>query len=554
MKGLLSLFLLFMLSTPTLSLAKDLVEEQLDRGIRNSEPYSYSLIRQSRTNNAEAQRLLKEALRYSPDLPAVYFELSKASFSFSSKGFFETVDYMLRGIAAYRQNFWWSFTMIGSLFISLVLSFIVSMIIIIIIRLPHDLPLLSHDIKELRAKALLLIVLFSAIISPLFLIGSALIIIGLYFKKWDRIVVYLYLLFLLALPWVLNISSMFINALASSDLKAIVQVNESKGNRYALSVLKETDDNVARFSYALALKREGRYDEAINILNKLISDKADARLYNNLANCYAAKNNMERAKEFYKKSIELKPLTAALYNLSQISRETFDFITGEEFFLSAQRQDAEAVSRFMSIFGRNPNRFVIDENLPLTDLWKYAKEKISDSTFGLSVIQPAFIPGIASFLITLFLILNIRIRNRAYKCRKCGAILCNKCEKRIIWGHMCIQCFGSLIKLDELNARERVARLLTVYEHQKKRRSIIKLITFIIPGSGQIYAGNILKGLLFLWLFLFFLFILVMNSILVPETSFFSHLWLNGLSLFLMAVVYFAANILTRGGIAAGWL
>lgn len=555
MKRVLLQMFLCLLLIPSMSSGKDLYEEQLDKGIRNSESYSYLLIKQSKANSAKSKIMLKEALKYSPDLPAGYFELSKNSFSFSPEGMFTAFDYMLQGIAAYKRNFWWLFMMAGSLFISVLLSFIISMVILILIRLTGDIPLLSHDINEANNKALLLLILIVAIISPLFLIGGLLIIIGLYMKKWDRVTVYLYLLFLIISPWLFNTASMFFNAPSSGKLKAVVQVNESKGNRYALSILKGRDDPVELFSYALALKREGGYNKAMDIYNKLIAKSPDPRLYNNLANCYVAINDIEKAKELYKKSIELQPFPSALYNLSEVSRETFDFEKGAEYFQSAQMLDRNAVSRFRAIFSMNPNRVVMDESLPVSTLWEYADVKTTRaSTLVLSTVPPALMPLIAFFMVILFYIFTRRFKHTAYRCKRCGSILCNKCEKRILWGRMCLQCYRSLIKLDELDAKERIARVLTVYEYQKMRRDIIKIISFIIPGSGQIYAGNVLYGLLFLWPFLFFLFIPITNLIFAPETSYCSHNWLSWGSFLLMAIVYFMSNIITRRRLAKGWL
>ncbi|MDH5202264.1 MAG: tetratricopeptide repeat protein [Nitrospirota bacterium] len=555
MKKLFSLIFLSLLLIPVLSSGEDLYEEQLNKGIRNSEPYAYVLIKQSKADTAHAKEILRKALRYSHDLPAVYFELSKASFSFSIDGIFESVDYMLQGISAYHRNFWWSFTIVGSLYMSVIISFIISVIIIIVIGLSSDLPLLSHDIKEVKTKVLLLLVLASALAGPIFLIGSLLFLLGLYLKKWDRIVIYLYLLFLLISPLVFKTISMFFNAPASHELKAVVQVNESKDNKYALSVLKNRNDNIARFSYALALKREGRYDEAADIYKKLILKNPDPKLYINLANCYVGLNDIERAKEYYRKSIEMKPLPSAYYNLSQVLRESLDFVKGEENFFAAQKLDHEAVSRFQAIFGKNPNRFVIDESMPVSTLWIYAQGKTRDvSTMGLSIIPSIGMSVIAIFLMVLFYVVNRRVKHRSYRCKRCGTILCNKCEKHILWGRMCIQCYRSLVKLDELDAKERVARLLTVYEYQKRRRDKIKFISFILPGLAQIYAGDVLYGLLFLWTFLFFLCIPVMNSIFLTETFSFSHLWLYWSSLVLMIAVYFLSNIITRRRLAKGWL
>jgi tetratricopeptide (TPR) repeat protein len=539
-----------------MSSGDDLYEEQLNRGIINSEPYSYLLIKEARANAEKADSILKKALRYSPDLPAVYFELSRSDFSFAPEGIFKAVDYTLQGVTAYKRNFWWLFTIVGSLFTSAILAIVGSIIVIVLVRLPVDLPLLSHDIKEEKNRALLLLlILVSALACPIFLMGGILIIIGLYMKKWDRVSVYLYLGFLLISPWLLNTASTFFNTAVSGEIKAVVQVNESMGNRYALSVLKGKDNPVELFSYALAMKREGGYDEAINIYNELIANKPGPKLYNNLANCYFAINDIEKAKELYRKSIQLQPVATAFYNLSEVSRETLDFEKGDEYFLSAQKLDRDAVSMFRRIFSRNPNRFVIDENLPMSTIWGYAEEKATRaSTIDLSIVPPALMPVIALLMVILFYIFTGRVKYKAYRCKRCGTILCNKCEKHILWGRMCLQCYRSLIKLDELDAKERIARLLTVYEYQKGRRDIIKVLSFIMPGSGQIYAGNVLYGLLFLWPFLFLLFIPITNLIFIPETYHFSHTWLSLCSLLLMLVVYFVSNILTRRRLAKGWL
>lgn len=168
MKKIFLVSFLFWLLVPSMVSGENLYEEQLDRGIKNSEPYSYLLIKQSKADNARAVSMLKDALKYSPDLPAVYFELSKASFSLSPEGMFESVDYMLQGISAYKRNFWWLFTVTGSLFTSAILSFVVAMIIVVLIRLIVDTPLLTHDISESRDKAPLLFVLLVAVISPFF--------------------------------------------------------------------------------------------------------------------------------------------------------------------------------------------------------------------------------------------------------------------------------------------------------------------------------------------------------------------------------------------------
>ncbi|RPJ04297.1 MAG: tetratricopeptide repeat protein, partial [Deltaproteobacteria bacterium] len=364
-----------------------------------------------------------------------------------------------------------------------------------------------------------------------------------------------YILFLISSPLLLYMFSLVFSSSSSGEFKAVVEVNESKGNIYALSLLGNRKGPDDLFSYALALKRTGKYEQAIEIYDRLIRSDPNPLVYNNLANCYFAMNDFERAKELYLKAKDLKPLPSALYNLSQAYRETLDFNRGEENFLAAQALNREAVSQYRAIVGRNPNRIVIDETLSFSALLRHARNRVvRSSSFGLSVLPPLFIPVVALIMLIFFIISDRSFRSWAYRCTRCGKILCSRCEKHILWGHMCLQCYRSMVKIEELDSRERIARLLAVYEHRRKRRSVIKFFSFLLPGVPQIYAGRVLQGFLFLWPFVFFIFIPVFDSFFSMEMSGFSHVWLNILSLIFLTITYVLSNILTRRRIAKGWL
>jgi pentatricopeptide repeat protein len=498
---------------------------------------------------------MEEAKRLSPDLPAAYFELSKANLSFKPIGMFETVDYMLKGIMAYQKNFWWSFMLATSLFISITLSFIIAFLLIIIIRIPQEVSFLTHDILESKSRLFLLFILIFSVFGPLYLMGGILIVFSVYMKKWDKIVVYLFVFFLLLTPWIFHTFAKSLNAPTSNTLKAIVQVNESRGNEYALSVLEDSTNTVERFSYALALKRSGRYREAIDIYERLLAIGPDSRVYNNLANCYVALRDLEKAKDLYKKSISIHPMPTSLYNLSQVHRATLEFNKGEEYFLAAQKLDRDVVWDYREIYSTHPNRFVIDMGLSIGILWKYFFRNVN-GVFPITytMLPPVFWSGIALVMGALLYLANRLYRYNAYRCNRCGAILCNKCEKRLLWGNMCLPCYRSLVKLDELDSRERITRILTVYEYRKKRRDILKILAYVLPGSAQIYAGDILYGFFLLWPFLFLLFVPIMNLLFNAMSPGFSHLWINILSLFLLFILYFASNIMTRRRLAKGWL
>ena len=553
---ILTVFLFFcILLSPAVTFADEFIESQLNSGIRNSEVSSYLLLQEAKANKAQATDLLGQASAYSPDLPAVHFELAKTKFSLTYTGILYSVDHVISGINAYSKNFWWSFSLAGGAFLGLLLSFNVAILIIVIIRIFSDLPLLSHEVEESRQNIALLLVLFVlSLISPLLFLAGILVLLGLYMTRIDKALVYLFLVFLLSSPFFFRTAAQFLQVSSSGTMKAMVEVNESKGNAYALSALKSSDEPLALFSYGLALKRTGLYDEAIAAYKNLIKTKADAPVYVNLGNVYVGQNNMDEAVKSYFAAITIRPLASAYYNLSQVSREGLDFEKGNEYFSKALKIDRNAVTGYRAISGRTPNRIVADETILPSSLWDLAwKTPRKASTFNLSALPVWTISLAALLLMSAFYMMNKHAGNKAYRCRRCNEIFCPRCEKHIMWGQMCPQCFRSLIKLEEIVVKERVAQLLSIYEHQKQRRDIMRLLSFIIPGSSQVYAGKILYGFFFMWPFLFFL--------LFPFTMSFMSLdvrgthWVLTLASLLIAIIFLiTSNIFTRQRISRGWL
>jgi tetratricopeptide (TPR) repeat protein len=564
MRKLLLVLVLSLMLVPAVSRAEEFYEKQLNKGIRDSDPYGYVLLTEAQENRAEATQILNKAAMYAPDLPAVYFALAKARFSFSRAGILESVDYTIEGIDAYLRNFFWSFSFAASVYFSLLCSFVLAFVFIIMIRLFSDMKLISHDVAEGNLTSLLLLgLVVVSLPGPLFFIAGILIFLGIYMKKTDRAAVYLYLLFLVLSPLVFQQASLFINALSSGGFKAVAQVNSSQGNRYALSVLEGSEDSEGLFSYALALKREGRYEEAIAVYKKLLGKRPDPRVYVNLGNCYVGlydfveggKHYLEEAAKNYEAAIAIRPLASAYYNLSQVSREMIDFAAGNKYLRSALALDRDSVAEYSSFYARTPNRFVVDETLTDGDLWKYAGKKSgSASTFGTAVIPLPYMTFAGLLLVLFFYAINRTMKGKAYRCRKCNTVLCPACEKRLMWGQLCPQCYGSLVKLDELDVKERVARLLSIYEKQRRRKRTLKILAFSVPGFAQLYAGRILFGLIFLWPFLFCIVMPFAPGVFITESALFSHNLLRIVSWSFAGMIYLISNVITRGRLSRGWL
>jgi tetratricopeptide (TPR) repeat protein/TM2 domain-containing membrane protein YozV len=529
-----------------------LYESRLDKGLSNTEPYSYLLMERARENNGRAWELLSLAKRYSPDFPPVYFELAREDFSLSGEGVFEGLDYFRQGIRAYARNFWWEFSLVGLLYKSLILSFIFSLLFVLIVRLVMDSGLVFHDGAEDRRRLILLVVpIVLSLFGPVGLISGIFFVIGSYFRKENKAVVYASLLFFLASPILLNLGERLFSA-PSAGLRAIVAVNEGKDNEYALWVNGRKGDFASRFSYALALKREGRYEEAIEAYRSLTtrSYKQDPRVFTNLGNAYYAVGDMKAAMDSYDRSIEMRPGPAALYNLSQLYRVMLDFKKGDEYFQKAARLNPAAVSRFTSIGGPTPNRFVVDETLPISRLWEYAIEKQEGNTGTFPVVTILA----ALCAMSCFYLVDRSMRYRAHRCSRCGAIFCSRCSRTLTWGEMCPRCYRSLIKIEEVDSRERIAGLLSIHRSQARRRKVARVLSYTIPGVAQIYTGRILSGMLLLWLFLSGGILLVLSRMSIAVIVPFTHRWTALPAIAFMGLIYVVSIFSLRRRISRGWL
>lgn len=529
-----------------------LYESRLDKGIFNTEPYSYLLINKAHEDKSRAREFLESAKIYSPDLPAVYFELSKESISLSATGIFECIDYFVQGIKAYCRSFWWGFSFAGVMYTSLILSLILSLVTVLAIRIPLDAGLFLHDVTEDKKRLTLAgIVVLLSLFGPVGSITGVFILISSNIMGKNRIVLYISMLFFFLSPLLLGLIGVFLSS-PSPALRSIAAVNEGKDNRYAIENLKMETGFDSLFSYALALKREGYYKDAEEIYKGIITRSAeiDPRVYVNLGNVYYSAGNPKAAEESYKKSIDIKPLPSALYNLSQMSRERLDFVKGEEYFNEATRLDPASVSRYAALAGQGPNRLIVDETLHEPDIWEYAINKaaiFSSSSWLLNIV-------LNGIVLTICYLFSNRMKSHAKRCRRCGAVFCDNCSEAKTRHDTCPRCYASLVRIDRLNLKERMATFLLVQKRQAAKIRLARMLSYFVPGAGHIYAGEMLSGFILLWPFLFSVTVLVMQRLSFPGLAPFTHGLVVPVMVTVLGIVYFLSVFHMRKGINKGWL
>lgn len=524
--------------------AGDIYEERLNQGLRNSEPYSYLLIKRASSEPNETQRLIAEAERLSPDFPVVYFEQARLKFP----NMFQSMGDLFEGLKSYKRNFFWLFSLSGLLYTGFIIASGITILIIEIIRFSKDIPLFAHDTKESRGLLSLLVLLIGfSLIGPIGFLLILVFISGLYLRGANRIPIYIAFIFISLCPVLIKAGNLFFSE-PTPKLRTIVEVNEARGNDLALEVLNNEKDYPSMLSYGLALKRAGRFQEAVSVLSSI--EEKDLRVYNNLGNIYWAMGNASSAIEAYKKAEELGGSVRVFYNLSQIYRDSFKFSEGDEYFQRASKLNKDLVSEFTATTSREFNRFLIDETLSRGEILRLAVRD-SKAVFK-PFIPPLFISISAIILLVAFIALS-RVR-RARRCSRCLDIFCERCAKKPHREDICPTCYESIIKPVEESPKDRVAKLLRLQKRQKRTKLAVKVLSYAPPGLAQIYAGRVLDGSVYVFLFIFSITIYLLNPLIRAGLGTFSHSWLDIPMAGFSVILYIASNLSIRRRLQKGWL
>jgi len=501
----------------------DLAEYRAERGLKNLEPHSIVLTNiglkaYDEKREKEAIAFFKKAKELSPDLPTPYLYLAKANFSLSLKGFHVAWGYLLDAWRAFWNNFWWSFQVAGVLFISLFLALYASIIVVLIVLVSSKFRLYIHDIIEDRRKILLLLPsIILVFFGPIFGLIGFMMPFWTYLKRREKATVYFIAMISAVIILMLPLLSSFLGASQDKVLRSIVKINEGTHTGETPEAVIDGRGYEAIFTYALDFKRRGYRDkvnfiEAIRMYESLLNQRDDAKVHNNLANCYVGLGNYDKALGHYNKALQLTKMASTYYNLSQIYREVFNFSDAKKYYQDAIKIDPRKVAFYNSVKGMSINRFVMDEPLSNKELWSLAFKwhPYYKSSMFLGRTISFTNRGFSIFLLLLlsfaFYIYSRYISYGAYRCRRCGEIYCSRCEKRISHEDVCLKCFKTLVKVSELSPKERIEKILEIQRYRDDRNQRLKILTLILPGSGHIYYGWHAQGFLLTLSFTFFFF------------------------------------------------
>jgi len=302
----------------------------------------------------------------------------------------------------------------------------------------------------------------------------------------------------------------------------------------ALNAWKVTDPNEALYAFALGsqARRGGDLDLAERELTRAaILRPQQPWILTNLGNVYFAREDYDHARQWYEAAAGADPSAVEPhYNLAQV-------YTKELMFSEATREQAKAsglafdrVRDFSRWTAPQLNRTVMDASVPVEDLWTLARrhstwrsvsalEGNRYLTFA-STLQPAAPFGMI-FLPALFLIFAAigQIAGRSLAtlpCSNCQRVVCRRCVRRMQQRAFCDDCFRSV---KDLKSTEFTRLLLTKRDRTSARRRTLgqAVLTFVLPGAGQMLRGAALSGLVAILVMVAAGVMLISNGALVPS-------------------------------------
>ncbi len=486
-------------------------EEALNRGLRFPEP-AILYILSGRSAGGKEVRVSPQLLQLDPASPVLHFKKAEESFGLGIKDtLFNGIPALINAFKTATRDMVWFINLVLFFSVIIVFSFIFALAISAFIKIFFDIPILIHEVTERKLSFIYILIIIASGLTGLPYFATSILLIGAvhYPTRSQRICLFFCIIFLLLLPFILRTEERLLRFLSDPDMRAIYEVNEQKSNLLILLPDKNTNSPIHPFTYgsevrespeylfsrALALKKEGRLDEAIEIF-KGIADGLTAgaplwkyKVFNNLGNCLFLKGDLNGAEQYYLKAIELKKNPQTLYNLSQLFKERLDFEKGKYYYEEAMKLDADLISGFTKISSKTPNRFLMDLSLTQREL---SKPGFLKSLKGGNI-------RIYELLMPLILLIFLFIKQPviAYRCSRCGKIICNICQRRELWGRMCPECYEALVTPDKVDSKTRLQRLLFVQKKKSHRKRLFWVLS-IFPGVNQTIGGWLFQGLIIL--------------------------------------------------------
>ncbi len=516
---------------------KDIENTCAEDGITSDPELSASMIKQGKLlldakDFGGAEALFDTAIRISPDYPPAYYAQGWGYFTENRLRVLRAADSFLDGFRKSLDDFWWSFFYAGNKFTNLLFTLAALFSLFGLLAAVRYIPLLAHDVSETIGKpgaeqGVKYLILPGALLAALLVFGwwwaatIVFLLLWVYFNKAEKTLVLGFFALLVFMPEIMANFAVFAGAGGDRLLWVMDDVNKGqiqKGTDEYLQRLKsEEPENVTVLALlARTAKKEQRYDLAADYYNQLAAKDPNSPIYrNNLGNVLFLKGDLDGAVREYKAAIKYGPgRVLPFFNLSQAYGELLMFTEREEADSRARDIDPALVAGLRANVGDSKISMVYDEPVPDRSFWQTAfgdassgsalADSLWSTTVKLMPLEGAPAAGIG--LIVLVISVGALRRKGTYShyCRKCGKVTCRKCQRPYFSKELCPQCHQIFVKLEGVEARDRVRKMLEVRDRQRKEGLLHRAVSLLLPGAGHFLAGHAIRGFVFMGVFVFF--------------------------------------------------
>ncbi len=509
------------------------LKEELD--IRNMYGHAQALLREARkARQAEdldlAGKLVEAAVATAPDMPAVYMGRVSLWFAQDPLGVGRLMGALMDASRAAFVDPLSLNRFLVDLITGLLIGMVLAAGIFVLTQFLRYLRLFFHDfhhlfpagVAQLQTGFLAVLVILVPVIFRTGIVSVLLlwaIIAWLYQQRLERLVTFMVVLLLSAIPFAINwiVAGINLPQTLAGDVSAVElgAAPERSLTRLKSYLEEDPSSEVVLASLGGYYKRTGEMSLARGYLERAIEAHPEsAVLQNNLGNVLFLTGDLDGALKHYDRAVNKRPdLAEPYYNLSRAYSARLDLDKARDHRRDANRLDAEKVRRWIKMAKTGRARdAVIDIQLPVGWLRKVvgkkdghelrqAAETIWDNWGGVGTTDT--FPYIGAGAIALMVLLLL-LRRKIYisgPCVRCGRPVCRRCNSELPDDTTCGQCFHAFSHKDQVDAKSRIAKEIQIRHYRRRKESLARFITFVLPGVGQLVKERPLRGALFLTVF-----------------------------------------------------
>jgi Tfp pilus assembly protein PilF len=310
------------------------------------------------------------------------------------------------------------------------------------------------------------------------------------------------------------------NPLFRAALEAVESVPDGAAiARLEAAVRSDPEDRDLVYLLGGALRRAGRPGDAAELYRQTLArDPSDAIARNNLANIEFVGGDYDSARARYRAGTAAgaSPEVAATsyYNLSLVHLQKFEYPAYNEAKSNADRLAPDVVGDYDRWRYDTRDYAVVDLGLSREEV----AEKFSGSASGVAVRNVAaggragwdggaivssvanrFTASVVAFVLVALLVARWRgPKAFTLHCGRCGTAFCRACHLGQVSGGLCSQCYHLFVVRDGVSGPARNRKVAEVQSAEDRRDRTFRLLSILSPGSGQIYRGWTIRGVLLL--------------------------------------------------------